>query len=91
MIYQHLTAGSAVNLYPQPLKRVRVTVNAALTGTITVSDEVGTTGSPVVAVITNPGVGNTFEYWGLKSGFCVTPSATCDITIMADLSRAGAA
>jgi hypothetical protein len=80
MAYKHITAGSAISI-SGACSRVLVTVNTALTGTITVSDETGTTGSPVVAVITNPTVGSMYEYWDLKQGVCITPSATCDITV----------
>jgi len=81
MIFQHFTAGTAANIYPLKAKRVHITINAALTGTIILSDETGTSGSPIVATITNPTVGLAFEYWGLNTGVCITPSTTCDITV----------
>lgn len=90
MLYKHITASGAVNAYSGKIKKAYLQVNAALTGTITISDETGITGSPVVALITNPAVGLSFEYWGLTSGITVNPSATCDITISADLSFSGA-
>lgn len=91
MLSKHLTAAAANNVWPQQAKKVRITVNAALTGTITLSDETGTTGTPVIAIITNPTVGSFFEYWGLQLGVCVTPSALCDITVSVDYSRGGLA
>lgn len=87
MAYSHITAGSAVNLAQNAINKVIVTVNAALTGTITVSDEKGTTGSPVVGIITNPTVGSRYEYWDFKSGLTITPSTTCEITVNIDGGR----
>jgi hypothetical protein len=55
---------------------LRITVNAALTGTITVTDA-----GAAIAVITNPTVGNQFEYFGFNGPITVTNSATGDITI----------
>lgn len=89
MIYKNVKTGAAVNIIAGPLRRVLITVNTALTGNIIVSDEAGTAGTPVVATITNPTVGTQYEYWGLQSGVTVTPSTTCDITVNADMSRAG--
>lgn len=53
-----------------------IQVNAALTGTITVTDATGT-----LAVITNPGVGNGFRYFGVTGIPTIVTSATCDITV----------
>lgn len=80
MAYKHVTSGSAISV-SGACSRVLITVNAALTGTITISDETGTAGSPVVGIITNPTVGSSFEYWDLKNGVCITPNATCEITV----------
>lgn len=81
MAYKHITLGSATNLAKNAVSKVKITVNAALTGSITVSDETSTTGSPIVGVITNPTVGTTYEYWDLQNGVTVTPSTTCEITV----------
>lgn len=81
MAYKHVTAGSAANLAKNAVSKVKITVNAALTGTITVSDETSTAGTPVVGVITNPTVGSVYEYWDLQNGVTVTPSTTCEITV----------
>jgi hypothetical protein len=63
-----------------PATKVLITVNAALTGTITVID--GTSGTTAnVAVITNPAVGDQFEYWDFSTGVRIVTSATCDITV----------
>lgn len=50
--------------------------NAALTGTITVTDA-GTT----VAIITDPAVGSLFMYRGFNGAIAVNPSTTCNITV----------
>lgn len=63
-----------------PAKRVLVTVNAALTGSIKVIDN--TTGSTAnVATITNPTVGTSYEYWDFTSGVRIVASGACDITV----------
>jgi len=63
--------------------KVVITVNAALTGTITVID--GTTGTTAnVAIITNPTVGSRFEYTNFTEGVRIVTSATCDITVNTD-------
>lgn len=87
MGYFHVTTGSAANLEKNRIRKVLVTVNSALTGTITLSDETGTGGTPVVGIITNPTVGTSYEYWNFKTGVTVTPSATCEITVNTDSSN----
>lgn len=63
-----------------PASKIIIQVNAALTGSIKVID--GTTGSTAnVATITNPVVGNVFEYWDFTVGVRVIASTTCDITV----------
>jgi hypothetical protein len=65
---------------------ILIQVNAALTGTITVtvagSTQYGTPAA-TIATITNPTVGNIFKYGGLaqQGAVVVTASATCDITV----------
>lgn len=72
----YITASGSQNVAKMP-RRLRITVNTALTGTITVTDA-GVT----IAVITNPAVGNAFTYSGKFAGqVAVNPSATCDITV----------
>lgn len=80
MAYKHIITGTATSC-SGACSKVKITVNAALTGSIIVSDETGTLGTPIVATITNPAVGSVYEYWDLKNGVCVTPSTTCDITV----------
>jgi len=71
-----------------PCKKAIVQVNAALTGSIKVID--GVTGSTAnVATITNPGVGDKFEYWGFETGVRIVASGTCDITVSTDGSNGG--
>lgn len=53
-----------------------IQVNAALTGTLTVTD-----GGTTKAVITNPTVGSQYRYYGFTGAAAVNPSATCDITV----------
>jgi hypothetical protein len=75
----HVTGTTAVSL--PPAAGIRLTVNAALTGTYTLVDGLGVT----QAVVTNPTVGNTFTYYGLigtlSSPATLTASATGDATI----------
>lgn len=74
MANKHFTAGSIATIADKP-RRVKIQVNAALTGTLTVKD-----GSTTIAIITNPAVGNLFEYGPFQGLATVTPSATTDIT-----------
>lgn len=65
---------------------IYIQVNAALTGTITVTAAGSTqygTGSQTIATITNPTVGSFFKYGGLKNqgAISVNPSTTTDITV----------
>lgn len=52
-----------------------IQVNAALTGTITVTDA-GVT----KAIITNPTVGQQYRYLGFKGAIALVTSTNCDIT-----------
>lgn len=57
---------------------IQITVNTALTGTITV-----TAGSQTIAVITNPVSGAEYRYGGLHglTPITINPSGTTDITV----------
>lgn len=55
---------------------ILITVNAALTGTITVTDATVTK-----AIITNPTVGSAFRYHGFGGAVAIVTSTTCDITV----------
>lgn len=67
---------------------ILISVGTGFTGTITTttagSTQYGTAGS-TIGVATNPVVGNTFRYGGLRTQgiISVTPSTTCDITVTA--------
>lgn len=71
----HVTTGSTTTL--PVVYGVRVQVNAALTGTITVNDA-GT----AMGIITNPTVGQFYDFWGFTGVPTVVTSTTCDVTIM---------
>lgn len=73
MIY--VTTGTTTTL---PLcYGLRIQVNTALTGTITVNDA-----GSAKAVITNPTVGQFYDYWGFTGVPTIATSTTCDVTIM---------
>lgn len=82
---KNITAGSATDVASNA-QAILIQVNAALTGTITVSAAGSTqygTGSSTIATITNPTVGSFYKYGGLAQAgkITVTPSTTCDITV----------
>lgn len=80
---KHFTASGAQTVAAQGgLRKLLIQVNAALTGTITLTDGVGTQ-----AIITNPTVGSVFQYWDLVGQVQVNPSATCDISCSGDTNR----
>lgn len=54
---------------------IRLSVNAALTGTITVKD-----GANTVAVLTNPGIIEK-TYQGFAGAPSIVTSTTCDVTV----------
>jgi hypothetical protein len=81
MAYKHITDNTATVVDSGSIGKAVIQVNAALTGSITIYDAVGSDTSPVVAVITNPTVGSRFVYSGLSTGFKVVASGTCDITV----------
>lgn len=80
----NITTGTATNI--GLARAVRISVNAALTGTITVaaagSAQYGTA-AQTLGTITNPAVGQQIAYGGLfgQGNITITPSTTCDITI----------
>ena len=64
-------------------RKVLLQVNAALTGSIKVIDNTtGTTAN--VATITNPVVGDQYEYWDFTAGVRIIASGACDITVSTD-------
>lgn len=75
--YSHITTATTTNLKTTAGILHAVTVNAALTGTITIND-----GASVIAVITNPTVGQVISYdVGFAGTLNIVTSATCDITV----------
>lgn len=83
MINAYITDSTAAQVWTGKVKRVVIQVNAALTGSIKVID--GTSGTTAnVATITNPAVGDYYEYWGFINGARVIASGSCDITVSAD-------
>jgi hypothetical protein len=86
MAKTYITAGQITQCFTGTARKVIITVNTALTGTIGVID--GTTGgTPNVAVITNPPTGGFYEYWDFQSGVRISTSAACDITVSVDTSH----
>lgn len=81
MAYSHFTATGPFQVQTNRISTAIITVNTGFTGSITVSDETATAGTPVVGVITNPVTGGIYEYWDLKNGLTINPSTTCDITV----------
>lgn len=73
MIY--LTASGATTIATS-CYGILIQVNAALTGTLTVTD-----GGTTKAVITNPTVGSVYTYYGFTGQVQVNPSTTCDVTV----------
>lgn len=78
--------GSGATIVASNASAIHITVNAALTGTITVTAAGSTqygTASQTIATITNPTVGNAYRYGGLttQGAISVNPSTTCDITV----------
>lgn len=68
------------------VSKVIIQVNAALTGTIKVIDNTsGTTAN--VATITNPAVGDLYEYWDFATGVRIIASGSCNITVSTNSGR----
>jgi hypothetical protein len=80
MAWKHITDSTATVVDSGRVKKALVQVNASLTGTITIYDNIGSDTTNTVGVITNPTVGSKFEYNTLNVGFKVVASTTCDIT-----------
>lgn len=72
MIY--ITTGTTTTL-PRT-NGILITVNASLTGTITIADDGVTKG-----ILTNPTVGQGPRYYGFGGVPTIITSTTCDITI----------
>ena len=85
MAKSYIVDSTATQVVTGGARKVIVQVNAALTGTIKVID--GVSGSTAnVATITNPAVGDRYEYWDFTAGVRIIASGACDITVNADTS-----
>ena len=83
MSYKNIVDTTATQVETGPVRHAVIMVNAALTGNIKVIDNItGTTAN--VATITNPTVGNRFDYYNLATGLLIIASTTCNITAMTD-------
>ena len=81
----YITTATTTQVHTGRIKRVLITVNSTVTNTITVID--GTAGTTAnVAIIVNPLVGESYEYWGFADGVRIVTTATCDITVNVDTS-----
>lgn len=86
MARSYITDNTATQVETGRVRKAIVQVNAALTGTIKVIDNTsGTTAN--VATITNPAVGDRYEYWDFQTGVRIIASTTCDITVSTDSSH----
>ena len=86
MAKSSITTATTTQVLSDACSKVIIQNNIALTGTIKVID--GTTGTTAnVATITNPAVGDTYEYWDFNTGVRIVTSATCDITVSANTGR----
>lgn len=86
MAKTYITTATTTQVHTGFTPKVLIQNNIALTGTITVID--GTAGTTAnVAVITNPAVGNIFEYWDFKDGVRIVTSATSNITVSIEAGR----
>lgn len=80
MAKSYITDNTATQVMTGPAFKAVLQVNAALTGSIKVIDNItGTTAN--VATITNPAVGDRYEYYDFTSGVRIIASTTCDITV----------
>lgn len=88
MANKRITTATTSTIAARP-RRLRVNVNAALTGTITVTDDVPATPelaafTDTLAVITNPAVGDFYQFGQFRGVAKVVTSAICDITIVTE-------
>lgn len=85
-MFKYITTATTTQVVTGSVRKAVVQVNKALTGTIGIVDN--TTGTTVnVGLITNPAVGDIYEYWDLGTGLRIVTSAICDITVSADQSN----
>lgn len=82
-MYSHQTSSGSTgsNVFQGHARKAIIQNNGTITGIITVSDETGTAGTPVIATITNPTMGTQYEYWDLKNGLTVQSNVAFDVTV----------
>lgn len=79
-MHAYITTDDATQVFTGRARRVVIQNNADLTGNIAVID--GTEGTTAnVATITNPEVGDRFEYYDFNDGVRIKASAACNITV----------
>jgi hypothetical protein len=88
-MYANVTASGPANISKGASRKVIITVNKTLSGSIVVSDETATAGTPLVATVTNPTVGTQYEYWDMKNGVSVNPSVATDVTVSVSSGMGG--
>jgi hypothetical protein len=81
----YITTATTTQCETGAVSKVRIQVNSALTGTISLYDATSGTSNPK-AVIMNPG-STAFEYWDFQNGVRVVTSATCDVTVNTSSTR----
>lgn len=80
MSKSYITTAATTQVTDTPARKVLITVNKTDVQTIKVLDNnTGTTAN--VATITNPAVGDRYEYYDFTVGVRIVTSATCDITV----------
>lgn len=85
MAYRLITDNTETQVETGRVTKAIIQVNAALTGTIKVIDNTtGTTAN--VATITNPAVGDRYEYWDFQTGVRIVASGSCNITVSTESS-----
>jgi hypothetical protein len=91
MAYSHITASGATggNVAQGHVRKVIIQYNNTVAGVTTVSDETGTAGTPLVATITNPTLGQKYEYWDMKNGLTVTSTVAVDMTVSTSSGQGG--
>lgn len=82
----HITSAATYNVGPSTagvaVRGITLQFNTTMTGTATVADGIGTQ-----AIVTNPTVGQPYQWAGLLSPVTVVTSATTDATVSVLNSR----
>ncbi len=91
-MYAHLTASGSTgsNIAQGHIRKAIIQYNNTVSSVVTtVSDETGTAGTPVVATITSPTVGQIYEFWDLKNGLTVQSTLNVDMTVSVSGGQGG--